>query len=117
MIPDRALASMQQLLARSMDGVLAFDRECRFVIWNPAMEKLSGMPAADVLGQNAFELFPFLVETGEDRVFHRVLAGETVVSEGRPFSIAATRRSGFLMPITSLCRTARSSGAWPSSAT
>ncbi len=84
-----------RLLAQSADGILAFDRECRYTYWNPAMERLSGMNASDVLGQSAFEVFPFLVEIGEDQCFHRALAGEEVRSQGRLFSIPGTRRSGF----------------------
>ena len=44
------------------------------------MERISGLRARDVLGQKAFDLFPFLVETGEDQCFHRALAGEEVTA-------------------------------------
>jgi PAS domain S-box-containing protein len=84
-----------RLLAQSADGILAFDRDCRYTYWNPAMERLSGMSAGEVLGQPAFEVFPFLVEIGEDRCFQRALAGEEVRSQGRMFKVAGTRRSGF----------------------
>jgi PAS domain S-box-containing protein len=83
------------VVANSPDGVIAFDRDCRYTVWNAAMERLSGVPAAEAIGRVAFELFPFLVETGEDRCFREVLAGRTASSFDRPFVIPETGRSGF----------------------
>jgi PAS domain S-box-containing protein len=82
------------LFAETSEGVLAFDTECRYTAWNPAMEHISGLAADAVLGRNAFELFPFLRETGEDHFFREALAGRAAVSRERPYAIAATGRSG-----------------------
>jgi PAS domain S-box-containing protein len=79
----------------SPDGVIAFDRDCRYTVWNAAMERLSGVSASAAIGRVAFELFPFLVETGEDRCFREALAGRTTSSFDRPFVIPETGRSGF----------------------
>jgi PAS domain S-box-containing protein len=85
----------KRLLDASVDGILAFDRECRYTAWNRAMERISGKKSADVLGRNAFEVFPFLKETGEDKCFHEALAGKSSVSENRPYTIPETGREGF----------------------
>ena len=45
------------------------------------MERFTGVPAAQVVGQRAFERFPHLVEVGVDRLFFCALAGETTVVE------------------------------------
>ena len=82
-------------LAASPDGVIAFDREFRYTAWNRAMEQISGVPAAEALGRVALELFPFLVETGEVRYLREALAGQTVSSVDRPFTVPATGRSGY----------------------
>ena len=84
-----------RLLAQSADGILAFDRDCCYTYWNAAMERLSGMAAREVLGRRAFDLFPFLVEIGEDQHFYRALAGEEVWARGRPYAIPGTQRGGF----------------------
>ncbi|MFN2564440.1 MAG: GAF domain-containing protein [Gemmatimonadaceae bacterium] len=92
----RASAGLADLVvADSPDGVIAFDRECRYTVWNAAMERLSGVPASTAIGRVAFELFPFLVETGEDRCFREALAGRVTTSFDRPFVIPETGRSGF----------------------
>ena len=86
---------LERLIASSVDGVLAFDHECRYTVWNPGMERISGVPAAEALGRVAFDVFPFLVEIGEDAHFHAVMAGQTVVADDRPFSVPGTGREGF----------------------
>ena len=90
-----AAALAERVIADSPAGVLAFDRDCRYVVWNDAMARLSGLSAENAIGRIAFELFPFLVETGEDRCFREALAGRSASSFDRPFVIPETGRSGF----------------------
>ena len=92
---EAAASAGALVLAASPDGIIVFDRECRYTLWNAAMERLSGVPASLAVGRVAFELFPFLTETGEDRCFRDALAGRTVSSLDRPFTVPATGRSGF----------------------
>lgn len=89
---ERELTS--QLVDSSPDGILSFDAECRYTSWNPQMERISGLPASRVLGKAAFEVFPFLVETGEDRCFREALAGRESVSSDRRFSVPESGREG-----------------------
>jgi PAS domain S-box-containing protein len=87
--------SLSEALVRSsLDGILAFDRECRYTLWNPAMERLTGLSPEAVLGRCAFELFPFLAETGEDRHFHAALAGRDTVARDHSYRIPETGRQG-----------------------
>ncbi|HEX2644249.1 MAG TPA: ATP-binding protein [Thermoanaerobaculia bacterium] len=79
----------------SLDGILAFDRECRYTVWNPAMERLTGLASEAVLGRSAFDLFPFLSETGEDRHFHAALDGRDTVAHDRPYRVPETGRQGY----------------------
>ena len=48
-----------------------------------------------MLGKSAFDLFPFLKETGEDKCFYAALAGESSTSENRPYTVPETGREGF----------------------
>ncbi|HEX4961746.1 MAG TPA: ATP-binding protein [Thermoanaerobaculia bacterium] len=82
------------LIRSSFDGILAFDRDFRYTIWNPAMERISGVPAERVLGRVAFEVFPFLVETGEDRAFREALAGRASLTHDRVYSVPESGRQG-----------------------
>lgn len=84
-----------QLLDASVEGILAFDRDCRYTFWNQGMERMAGLSREDVLGKVAFDLFPFLKETGEDKCFYAALAGESSTSENRPYTVPETGREGF----------------------
>jgi PAS domain S-box-containing protein len=86
---------LTRLIDASVDGILAFDRGCRYTGWNQAMERISGIAREDVLGKHAFDVFPFLVETGEDKCFFAALGGESTVSENRPYTIPETGHEGF----------------------
>jgi PAS domain S-box-containing protein len=86
---------LTQLLDASVEGILAFDRDCRYIAWNKSMEALAGLKREDVLGKCAFDLFPFLKETGEDKCFHAALAGQSATSDNRPYVIPETGREGF----------------------
>ncbi|HZY30019.1 MAG TPA: PAS domain S-box protein, partial [Candidatus Methylomirabilis sp.] len=85
----------EMLINSSVDGILAFDRDCRYTVWNPMMERISGVSAEKCLGRCAFDVFPFLKETGEDRNFYAALEGRTVIAEDRPYNVPETGRAGF----------------------
>jgi PAS domain S-box-containing protein len=84
----------EQLLRASADGLIAFDRQCRYVSWNAAMERISGIPASVALGRVAFELFPYLKDTGEEMCFLRALDGESSISRDRPYFVRESGRQG-----------------------
>jgi PAS domain S-box-containing protein len=86
---------VEMLINSSVDGIIAFDHQCRYTLWNPAMEQLSGVSRAEVLGRCAFEVFPFLKETGEDQYFHDALAGKSVTAIDRVFTIPQTGHKGY----------------------
>ncbi len=92
----------QNMINSSTDGLLAFDSECRYTLWNPAMERMSGHSREEVLGQCAFDVFPFLKQIGEDAHFYGALEGKTSFAQERPYRTPAGRQGFFeahYMPI------------------
>ena len=85
----------ERLIAGSLDGILAFDCECRYTVWNLGMERITGIRKEETLGKCAFDVFPFLKDIGEDKFFFEALAGKTVVAENRPYVVPQTGRQGF----------------------
>ena len=73
------------VLESSLDGFAVMDRDARYILWNRAMERFAGKTASDVLGKNAFEVFPFLRDHGLDVAVERVLRGESVETNGVVF--------------------------------
>src|ERR1700682_5211202 len=84
-----------QMLNAGTEGILAFDRDCRYTVWNGAMELISGMRKEDVLGKCAFDLFPFLKQTREDKYFYAALDGYTATSHNTRYTVPETGRQGF----------------------
>jgi PAS domain S-box-containing protein len=93
--PPQSDLFLPQLLDASVEGLLAFDRDCRYIVWNKGMERISGLGRDAVLGKCAFDVFPFIKETGEDKCLYAALAGESTASDDRPYAIPETGRAGF----------------------
>ena len=55
-----------RLLDASVDGIFAFDRDCRIIAWNRAMQRISGLTSDEALGKRVVDIFPFLRESGSD---------------------------------------------------
>ena len=86
---------LERLINSSLDGILAFDRDFVFTVWNPAMERIFGISSNQTLGRNAFKACPFLSELGEDANFAAALRGEKVISRDKSYSIPGTGRQGY----------------------
>jgi PAS domain S-box-containing protein len=88
-------ALLARLFEAAPDGVLALDRERRYLAWNPAMERLTGVPAAQVLGRVDTEVFPFLEGLGEPALVEAALRGEERTSPDWPFRWPGTGNAGW----------------------
>jgi two-component system cell cycle sensor histidine kinase/response regulator CckA len=77
----------ERLIESSVDGILAFDRDFVYTLWNPGMERLTGLARHDVLGRKAFQVVPFWTESGEDVFYRQALEGEIVVAKDRRYRV------------------------------
>jgi PAS domain S-box-containing protein len=64
----------QQILDSARDGIIVFDSDLRFRVWNRFMEELTAIAAKDILGRSLLELFPFLQGTGVIEKIQNVLS-------------------------------------------
>jgi two-component system cell cycle sensor histidine kinase/response regulator CckA len=85
----------QEIISGAGEGIVVYDRELRYIVWNRYMEQMTGLPAERVLGHKTAELFPFLEEQGVVRLLEQALAGETASSEDIAYAIPETNRTGF----------------------
>jgi PAS domain S-box-containing protein len=60
------------------EGIIVYDRELRYKVFNPFMERLTGKRAEEVLGKVATEVFPRLRTNGIEALLKRALTGEVV---------------------------------------
>jgi len=86
---------LERLISSSVDGIVAFDRDLFFTVWNPGMEKILGVSARKTLGRHAFSACPFLKELGEDKNFKAAVRGVRAVSKNRRYTIPGTARQGY----------------------
>ncbi len=71
-----------QILAGTSDAFFALDRQWRFTQVNHHAEYLLGKPAAVLLGNNVWELYPTTVGSSFERYYHQAWeTGETVTFE------------------------------------
>ncbi len=83
------------LIESSQDGILAYDKDFRYTLWNKAMERISGVPSEDVLGKVAFEVFPFLECVGEGESFKDAVKGKASVRLAMPYNVIQTDKHGY----------------------
>ena len=60
------------MIDASVDGIFAFDRDCRLIAWNRAMQQISGFSREEVLGKRVAEVFPFLRGRDTDVIFNEI---------------------------------------------
>jgi PAS domain S-box-containing protein len=79
----------------SLDGIVTYDLNSRYTLWNPQMERLTGLKSDQVLGKFAYDLFPFLRDAGIDKLYEGTFRGETGTSAIMRFTIPATGSTGY----------------------
>jgi diguanylate cyclase (GGDEF)-like protein/PAS domain S-box-containing protein len=84
-----------EIISGAAEGIVVYDRELRYLVWNRFMEEMTGLPAAAVLGKRAPDLFPHLREQGIDVLLQRALTGEDVASPDMHYYIPGSPREGW----------------------
>lgn len=88
-----------QFLSAAVDaageGILAYDTDFRLVLWNFSVERIFGISPDEVLGKHAFEVFPFLLESGEHECWRAALRGEHVKRQEQEYSAPGNRKIRF----------------------
>jgi PAS domain S-box-containing protein len=82
-----------QIISNVSEGIVIYDKGFNYVVWNPAMEKITGYKAADVIGKKASEVFPYIKKRGLEQHFHNALRGVKVKVDGILFENPKSRES------------------------
>jgi diguanylate cyclase (GGDEF)-like protein/PAS domain S-box-containing protein len=86
----------ERLVESSLNGIFAFDRECRYTVWNPAMKKFTNLSNLQTLGKCTFDIFPSLPKEELGHLFYETIAGSTTNIIERPYTNAYTGEPGFM---------------------
>ncbi len=90
-------AFVETIIASAGEGIIVYDGDLRYVVWNPVMEELTGLAADHVLGREAREAFPEVMATGVGEDLERALAGESPTSREFEYVISRTGRRGWVV--------------------
>lgn len=85
----------RQILTSVQEGIIVHGLDLRYQLWNPYMERMSGLKAKDVIGKDPRELFPFLEEHGGLAAMEQALAGNVVTATDMPYEVPQTGERGW----------------------
>ncbi len=91
----------KQIIQNAQDGIIVYDRNLRYLVWNSFMEKFTGVPASQVLGKYPSEIFPFLEKTNVINNIKRALTGEIVITPDFNFHIPNSEIDGWALDTNS----------------
>jgi PAS domain S-box-containing protein len=92
---EKASELNRQILLSVQEGIVVHDRQLRYELWNPFMERMIGLASRDVLGKNPLDVLPFLGESGTYAHIERALRGEVSSSLDIPYSVPETGQAGW----------------------
>ena len=83
------------IIDSSIDGILACNASGEYTVWNPVMEKITGLKKSQVLGKRWDVVFPFLKGTPVEEAFAQTLNGQTVELPPMPYHVAESGARGY----------------------
>ncbi|MEN6395233.1 MAG: PAS domain S-box protein [Methanoregula sp.] len=74
------------------EGITALDTSLRYTLWNPFMEELTGIPAAEIIGKPLAEAFPFFNHTEIPSQLEEVLKGDLMETPDIPIDLIRKKK-------------------------
>jgi PAS domain S-box-containing protein len=90
-----AIRLNHEIIASAQEGIVVYGPDLKCQLWNPFMERLTGLTSSEVIGRHPLEIFPFLREAGVIERLERALAGETPDAVDFPYPVQKTGRTGW----------------------
>ena len=91
----------QQIIYCAQEGIVVLDTGLRFKVWNPFMERLTGVSASEVIGRHPRDVFPFMETSGDMEQIAQALSGTETPGLEHSFTIPQTGRSGWTYTVSS----------------
>ncbi len=83
------------------EGVIVYDAELHYLVWNNYMEALTGVLAEDIIGKHAVEFFPHLRKQGMEEYLQRALGGETIQTDDVLYHVPQSGNIGWYTAVFS----------------
>jgi diguanylate cyclase (GGDEF)-like protein/PAS domain S-box-containing protein len=88
-----------EIIDHAGEGIVVYDRDLRYLLWNHFMEELTGLAAAQVLGHPAPEVVPQLLDQGVAALLQCAMSGETVAAPDLHVNLPGGRRRGWVSAV------------------
>jgi PAS domain S-box-containing protein len=85
----------KQIIERTEAGIIVYDQDLRYVVWNPYMERMTGFKASHVIGKSPFDIFPFLNNLGAREYMNKALKGIIVHSPDYQYEVPENGKTGW----------------------
>ncbi|HET7152482.1 MAG TPA: PAS domain S-box protein [Candidatus Kapabacteria bacterium] len=86
----------QQVISSAGEGIVVYDKQLQYVVWNSYMEKLTGLAAPEVLGKHSSDVFPDWESSHADGLLYKSLTGQRTTTAETPFHIPSTKHAGYI---------------------
>jgi PAS domain S-box-containing protein len=86
----------RQIIENAHEGIIVWDENLRYTLWNSFMERITGKNREELLGKHPAEVFPFLMENGGYEKIEAALTKGTTSVREFPYEIEETGRSGWV---------------------
>ncbi len=96
-----ALIFNQNLIKNASEGIIVYDRDLRYTVWNNFMAKATGVEASQVLGKKTTEIFSQGTYSEVTDGLKRALKGEVVTLESVEFINPVTNTVGYTREVYS----------------
>jgi diguanylate cyclase (GGDEF)-like protein/PAS domain S-box-containing protein len=88
-----------EIIDHAGEGIVVYDRDLHYLLWNHFMEELTGVNAGEILGKRASEIFPQLLDQGVDGLLERAMNGETVSAPDLHYPVTGGRPRGWVSAV------------------
>jgi len=93
---NKALRFNKDIISNVNEGIIVYDENLKYVVWNPFMEKISGRKAVDVIGLTPEENVPQLVKLGLVDTLKLALKGQATTTTDVPYFFSNKNSDGFV---------------------
>jgi PAS domain S-box-containing protein len=84
-----------QIISSVQEGIVVYDKNLKYTVWNPFMESITGIQASKALGKLPAEVFPFLETAGVIERLKICLEGGFPGSVDFQYYVPETGKSGW----------------------
>src|SRR5579885_2331410 len=92
------------IIRSTIDGIYTYDLDHTITLFNPAMERITGLKKEEVLGRDVFEVFAFFRKYNLEHLILDPLEGKPVEEVEIPFEIPQTGKRGYVRRLASPLR-------------